>query len=495
MSVPKGPSLFSSPTPTPALGLDRRILEFQAVVLAGGDSALLYPLLEDKQCLGLLSVANRPLLYYQLRLLEKAGFSQCIVAVEETHRKAIHDYLGKASFKIKVELFHPKLAADGWESGVVLKQLAPMIFTDFIVVAGDLVSEASIQELADVHRSRDATATMLLKENEPVDWKELKSTAPTFSYTAVQAEESRTFFGLQQSGQHTTDHRVVMVRGSEGDDGPCLIGRNMLSRCPRFVLHTNLTDAHLYIFKRWVLDLLEMNENFASVKDDLLPYLVAIQHRRDFAAEHPEVWAKAKSTQSLAQTMSSAAWSAPSDEDRVRVYSFVTPYKKGGSVFIARANSLEAYGWMSFAILDHAVGEMTPWDQFQSSQPTFSADDTHSEIASMRSGSERSARLIRTLLGTNSVVHPSANVKRCIIGDNCHIGPKVKMGNCLVLQGVRIEEGAELENCLLASGAIVRKGVQLKKCQVGPRYIVDVSAENTELTSRAEDNLDVNDEV
>jgi translation initiation factor eIF-2B subunit gamma len=453
----------------PTVPPERRRLEFQAVILAGGNPASLYPLLEDNKCLALLPIANRPLLYYQLKLLEKAGFAEVIIAVEESFRKAVHDFVTKQNIKIKVELFHPKLD-DQWETATVLKQLAPKIFTDFFVISGDLVSEASIHDLADVHRTRDASATILLKENEPIDWK--SSTKPaTFSYAAVQQEEIKTFFGLQEVGQHMSDYRVVMSRASEREDGSCMLGRNLLDKCPRFTLHTNLADAHLYIFKRWVLDIIELH-NFPSLKDDLLPYLVSIQFRKDFATKNAEIWAKAKSTQALAHSMSSAAWIAPSDDDRIRVYSFVLPYKKGGSVFCARANSLEAFSWMSFAILEHSVSEMTPWDAFMSAQPILSADEP-SDAASLRSSSaDKQLKAVKTLLGQGCTIHPSASLTKCIIGDNCSIGPNVKMRNCLVLSNCKIEEGSQVENTLLANGVIIQKKCVLNKCQVGPKYVV-----------------------
>src|SRR5690606_17580675 len=124
-------------------------------------------------------------------------------------------------------------------------------------------------------------------------------------------------------------------------------------------------------------DLIEA-ESFHSLKDDLLPYLVSAQFRNDLRENHPEIWAKAKSSQSLAQSMSSAQWIAPNDDDRVRVYSFVVPYNKGGSVFCARANTLAAYSWLSFAILDHSISEMTPWDAFVTAPPLTPVEESDS---------------------------------------------------------------------------------------------------------------------
>ena len=39
----------------------------------------------------------------------------------------------------------------------------PVFQSDFLVVSGDLVSEVSLHDLADIHRVTDASLTMLLK--------------------------------------------------------------------------------------------------------------------------------------------------------------------------------------------------------------------------------------------------------------------------------------------------------------------------------------------
>ena len=51
-------------------------------------------------------------------------------------------------------------------------------------------------------------------------------------------------------------------------------------RFPRVRVHTNLNDAHLYIFKKWVLDLVADKENISSISEDLIPMLVKCQYQK-----------------------------------------------------------------------------------------------------------------------------------------------------------------------------------------------------------------------
>lgn len=50
---------------------------------------------------------------------------------------------------------------------------------------------------------------------------------------------------------------------------------------PRIHLYSQLRDSHLYIFKKWVLDLVVKNKNIGSIKADLVPLLLSCQHRED----------------------------------------------------------------------------------------------------------------------------------------------------------------------------------------------------------------------
>ena len=68
--------------------------EFQAIILTQGEDNVLYPLCEGVPK-SLLPIANRPLLLYQLRLLEKAGFEDIMLVVSEQYEHAIGEYVAR----------------------------------------------------------------------------------------------------------------------------------------------------------------------------------------------------------------------------------------------------------------------------------------------------------------------------------------------------------------------------------------------------------------
>lgn len=55
------------------------------------------------------------------------------------------------------------------------------------------------------------------------------------------------------------------------------VSQKLISKFPTIDLHSRLLDAHLYIFKRWVLDVLIQRKSLSSIKEDLLPLLIKSQ--------------------------------------------------------------------------------------------------------------------------------------------------------------------------------------------------------------------------
>jgi translation initiation factor eIF-2B subunit gamma len=465
-------------------------VEFQAVILAGGSGAMLYPLLDERLPKCLLPLCNRPLLYYQLRLLERAGFTEVIIVCEESQRRAFSDLAYDGAIKLDI---CPTIAGTEGTAEALL-QARSKLKTDFFVLAGDLVTEASLHELADTFRTRDATAVVLLKQYEATEDKSLKATP--FSREAALADSVTTFVGMSADATDAAHARVVLLRASDRDDGGLAVGRALLEAIPRMTVHTDLTggwvggwvagrqtdrgpgtDCHLYVLKRWVLDLIEQKK-LSSLRNDVLPYLVGVQFKRDRESVlGPGLWVGAKSRQTLAHQMTSPL--GGQDDDRVRVYGVVLPFnKKTGGSFSARADTTAAYAWMSFALLEHPVGGSTPWEPLllggQAPPPAARSPDAGPANASAPAGAAPGAgrELVKTLLGEGCTVHPSATLNRCIVGEGCRIGAHAKLSNCILLRDVEVRDSAVVQNCLVGAGAVLGKACNLNKCQIGTKYVV-----------------------
>ena len=81
-------------------------MDLQAVVLAGGMGSRLFPLVHDTFPKCLLPVANRPLISFQLELLEKSGLTSVIIATNECYapvlKLALDGFKGRLNIDLQV---------------------------------------------------------------------------------------------------------------------------------------------------------------------------------------------------------------------------------------------------------------------------------------------------------------------------------------------------------------------------------------------------------
>ncbi|GMF52247.1 unnamed protein product [Phytophthora fragariaefolia] len=301
--------------------------EFQAVILAGGRGIRLYPLTEETPK-ALLPANGRPLLWYQLQLLEASGFTEALVLSVPELLAPIQDYVTREfEGKIHVELCE---VADNSETADALRQVADKIRRDFIVLAGDLVTDVVLHNVADFHRIHDASVTMLLRQEPPPAAAKAKGAKP-------RRDKDMTDCIALLEGQRGEQHRVVMLSQAVHMNEDLYVPKSLLKRRSNFVLHTDLYDGHFYIFSHWVLDLLHEKKYIASIKADLVPHLVRRQFRG--AAALPEsVREKAASKQELAASLSLSEEKHDPD-DLVRCFAYVLP----PNAYCERADTIPAY--------------------------------------------------------------------------------------------------------------------------------------------------------
>lgn len=306
--------------------------EFQAVILAGGSGIRLYPLTEDTPK-ALLPANGKPLLWYQLQLLESSGFSEAIVASAGDMLPKIRDYVTREyDGKVHVEVCEVE---ENSETADALRELADKIKKDFIVIAGDLVTDVVVHTVADFHRIHDASVTMLLKP-------ELSAAALKAKGEKPRRDKDMTDCIALVEGKHTGADddvgRVVLVSQGVHMSEDLYISKTLLKRRPSIVLHSDLYDPHFYIFSHWVLELLQEKKYIASIKADLIPHLVRRQFRGAAASLPEALRQKAANKQQLAASLSLSTPKVD-PEDLVRCFGYVLP----SNAYCERADTTPAY--------------------------------------------------------------------------------------------------------------------------------------------------------
>mmetsp|Transcript_2676 Transcript_2676/g.6287 ORF Transcript_2676/g.6287 Transcript_2676/m.6287 type:complete len:480 (+) Transcript_2676:232-1671(+) len=432
--------------------------EFQAVVLAGGPGSGLYPLTQASPKV-LLPLANQPMLYYQLMALEKAGFAEVIVAVTKDQEEDIGAYLSQFyPGQIRVDLVglsEPDGEAPEAEAGTaeVLRKLREKITKDIFVVSGDVVTMASLQDMADVHRTSDAAVTMLLKQHPDAQLKEERSKLRKMTKQVIN------YFGVVPGNtvgtKGQTSGRVVLMKSAAQED-PVSVSKQLLRREPRVRLHSDLFDAHVYIMRRWVVELLcsesddlasRRARSMATIRTDFLPFVV---NQLQPNAANPEVC-------KLMNRLVPSCNSDDMDEDdvmddeltlgqsasqrsaqKITCQALILP----SNSLTYRANTLYSYAATNHALANLPRGAPTPWPR------------------------PRAAKYKETIVGESTEIADTASIRNCVIGSHCKIGPDVEISNTIIMDHCTIEANASIQHSILGEQSFVPEGCSLTDIQL-----------------------------
>ncbi|TPX59870.1 hypothetical protein CcCBS67573_g09052 [Chytriomyces confervae] len=245
--------------------------EFQAVILAGSGSKL-FPLV-DKTCpKALLPIANKPMLFYQLEWLESAHVTDILIVCQDDAHENIHSYIHNVLNaperypNSKVEVV--KVKGSGSVSADALRHVANRIKTDFIVLSCDTITNYPPNQLLDVFRAQSPTMAALF--HEP-----LKADGDASSSKKDKDDDLIEYIGID----HSTCRLLFCVDGDEVDD-ELPVRMSILDKFPAVNIHTKLRDAHLYVFKHWVIDFIAKSK-IQSIKDELIPLLTHFQYSEE----------------------------------------------------------------------------------------------------------------------------------------------------------------------------------------------------------------------
>uniref|UniRef100_A0A7S2RQA8 Translation initiation factor eIF2B subunit gamma n=1 Tax=Mucochytrium quahogii TaxID=96639 RepID=A0A7S2RQA8_9STRA len=414
--------------------------EFQAVVFAGGSGSGLYPLTVDRPK-SLLPLGNMPMLFYQLRILEKTGFVEVIVVCEKSESEEIGRVLQNYSGKICVDLFEVEEVEEGEYQGTadVLRALRDRIEGDFFVLTGDVVTTESLHNLADVHRLHDASVTMLLKQHKDVHLKDERKKL------RKQTKGVINYFGLVEDEQFNKNRRAgVAMMSSAAQEDPVEIHKQLLSREPNIKLRTDLTDAHIYIVRRRVLDVLctrgddilsDKIAGMTSFRNDFLPFFI---NKLQFQYENADGEALLANLpgDSLDQVVGELGCRKKKSE--FSCFALVC----NTDVYCCRANTL-----FSYCLMNHQIANLS--------------------LPGLAWPKPKASKFKETIVGESSEIDSSASIRSCVIGAHCKIAAGAKLLNTVVMDHCTIGSDVVLQGCVLSDRVTIEKRCNLSDVQLG----------------------------
>ncbi|TIC15383.1 hypothetical protein E3Q14_00363 [Wallemia mellicola] len=460
--------------------------EFKAVILSGYGQKL-FPLVEATPK-PLLPVGNEPVISYALKWCEDSAVngpysvfftlktnsypSDILVLSPSSFSNYLSPFLRSFnsenlpnSTKSKQEDLHIRYETvddddcASWETADWLRHFKDEIKTDFVVLPCDILPPKSLplsKVLESYRRSKSNTLITSLHYENSIDYGSREG--PSRCIT-IYDQESQTLIMPANDANDTLDLRS-----------------RLLWEYPNLTLSTKLLDAHVYVVRRNVLDLLTARPEIASIREDLLPWLSKWSYQKALY----DKWGKALKIQSdpfedaLAHSTMQTLENAPDRKpkhtgdyasadnshsdvppnQRIRVQTLI---HKSGDGFIARANTLGGYAEMNREIL-------------RSHRPVPQAGKPPVAPGSLVSQPVK--------IGEKSLI------KMSIIGRNVEIGKGCKIIGCIIADNVVVKDGAKLDNCVVCARAKVGERASLTLCDIGgdSDIIADTQAKNEKIS-------------
>ncbi|OAY80535.1 Translation initiation factor eIF-2B subunit gamma [Ananas comosus] len=458
-------------------------MDFQVVVLAGGASEKLAPLVSKEAPKALLPVANRPVLSYVLELLEASNLKDAIVVVEgEEAALRVGGWISSAY----VDRLHVEVAAvpeDIGTAGALRAVAHHLTANDVLVVSGDLVSDVPPGAVAATHRRHGAAVTALLC---PVPVSGPSDTGSSGGKDKAKKPIRCNIVGLDSTRQfllHIASGMLLCHEKSRAEvEKDIRVQKSILRAVGQMEIRADLMDAHMYAFKRTVLqDVLDRKETFHSIRQDVLPYLIRTQLRSEIStnevskyetgngavpsnknlnwlSQHREI--APSSFQECYVSPSSAQLESPKSHK-------CCAYISSKSKYCARLNSVQAFNDINREV----VGEASHLSGYY-----FSAQNNIIHPSAVL-GSKTTVGP-QCMVAEGSQLGDKCSVKRSVIGRHCRISSNVKIVNSVVMDHVTIEDGCFIQGSVICSNVQLQERAVLKDCQVGAGYVVTSGSEH-----------------
>lgn len=342
--------------------------------------------------------------------------------------------------------------------------------SDVLIVSGDLVTDVSPGAVAATHRRHGAVVTTLLC-NTPVSG----SPEPGASGGKDKAKKParHNIVGLDSTRQF-----LLLIAAGAEIEKDIRVHKRILQTVGQMEIRADLMDAHMYAFKRTILqEILDLKNSFHSIRHDVLPYLVKTQLRSEVSTnrvQDGETWNDTFSSLTWLSQHREIAPSAfeevvltPKGSDSPRRTHKCCAYIANKSKYCARLNSIQAFSDINRDV----VGEASHLSGY-----SFSA---HNNIVHPSAGlGSKTTVGPQCMLAEGSKLGDKCSVKRSVIGRHCRIGSNVKIVNSVVMNHVTVEDGCLIQGSVVCSNVQLQERVVLKDCQVGPGYVVTSGSEH-----------------
>jgi translation initiation factor eIF-2B subunit gamma len=525
---------------------------FQALILCGpGASFTTFTSTPQDIPKALLPIANRPMLWYPLEWCYRMGVTDITIVTPPESLEAIEAAMSQNPHLTSLPAPKPDIIApqglthaSGTGDLFRLPEVQAAVRGDFLVLPCDLVCELDGTALIDAWMIEEAAldaATGRMGEGAdmcmPAGGENLGRRGglgvwyQTKGEGSVKGEETDFIATaplappvVPPPADSLRRHMSNLVYTAPTDtlkditeERKCLPLRHSLIRHhPRLRMLTTYRDAHIYLFPYWVMEMIQKNETFESIAEDVLGWWAKAGWQPGLGDKlglrqifHPQEASDSEGDGSqvvddeIDVSKLSSTWAACPDEDgslsanlasRVQnasmtkglkslspkpkltippMLSYVQP-SDPSSPLIRRVDT--AHLLLTVSLRLAKIPSIEEVGKEAASPFAHQAKVAHKEAIPRKCRVEAE----NSLLAENVIVEEKCNIKESVIGSNCRIGEGARLLRCLLMDGVEIGPNAQLTDCVLGRRCKIEGGpargderTVLKDCEVQDGQVVE----------------------
>lgn len=234
------------------------------------------------------------------------------------------------------------------------------------------------------------------------------------------------------------------------------------------VIRTEWSDVHVYSFAPWVRQLIVLrNKNLSSIQEDLLPLLIARQHRGK-----RETFGKA-GLETLAESMAESMNENLPEETRRDASASSSP----GDSPLNEKPGASNHGLDNepYAVEAQLMPSKSALRANTISAYLFACKEAITSSGALAPQGARWNGKFQTLTLTGTTLGSKINMKSSTLGANCKLGDKCRLNNVVIMDNVSVGEGCSLQNTIIGHGAVLGNNCSLNDCQVGPGMEIPAS--------------------
>ena len=371
-------------------------------------------------------LANTYILDYTLECLTASGVKEIYVFCT-SHPEMVIAHLEaskwmRASSRVRVEVI---VNVDCITAGDALRDVNErqiMSEDDFVLVAGDVVSNLDLAPILAAHKERRANKIDCIMTSV---YKRVDPDHRTRSYN------DDVVIGLNaESGE-------IVYFDSETESKRVDLDAQLLLDVPDLELRHDLLDTRIDICSPTVLHLFTDNWDYGQMRTDFVTGILS-----------SEIFGH-------------------------KIYAHIVRDQ-----YAARVQCFKTYAAVSKDVIHRWTFPVTPDANFmdQSSYRHYRNNVYRESNVTLHRSSHIGSD---TVVGTGSVISEGASVSGSIIGRNCSIGPGAVIRDSYIWDSVSIEAGATIDSAIVASGAVIKSNaIVCEDCVIsynvviGPNHIV-----------------------